>query len=112
MHARGRNTPILGYTGSTVQTRTPTINMPERVVTYVNTGRNPSCYVLPRGYASLASFRLYRLDGAGRIVSAEWLEADGDDHAQQLARDLKAETTVEIWDRNRMIARIEPPPKS
>jgi len=60
----------------------------------------------------LASFRLYRLDGAGRIVSAEWLEADGDDHAQQLARDLNAETTVEIWDRNRMIARIEPPPKS
>jgi len=60
----------------------------------------------------LASFRLYRLDGAGRIVSAEWLEADGDDHAQQLARDLNAETTVEIWDRNRMIARIEPASKS
>jgi len=59
----------------------------------------------------LASFRLYRLDGAGKIVSAEWLEADGDDHAQQLARDLKAEITVEIWDRNRMIARIEPAPK-
>ena len=60
----------------------------------------------------MASFRLYRLDGAGRIVSAEWLEADGDDHAQQLARDLNAETTVEIWDRNRMIARIEPASKS
>ena len=60
----------------------------------------------------MASFRLYRLDGAGRIVSAEWLEADGDDHAQQLARDLNAETTVEIWDRNRMIARIEAASKS
>jgi len=60
----------------------------------------------------LASFRLYRLDGAGRIVSAEWLEADGDDHAQQLARDLNAETTVEIWDRKRMIARIEAASKS
>ena len=56
----------------------------------------------------MASFRLYRLDGAGKITSAEWLEADGDDHAQQLARELEADITIEIWDRNRMIARIEP----
>jgi len=59
----------------------------------------------------LANFRLYRLDGAGKIVAAEWIEADGHDHAQELARELNADTTLEIWDRNRMIARIEPAPR-
>ena len=66
---------------------------------------------MPRGYASLANFRLYRLDGAGKIASADWLEADDEAHAQQLARELNAENTVEIWNRNRLVARIPPTPK-
>ena len=56
----------------------------------------------------MASFRLYRLDGAGKITSAEWLDAEDDAQAEQLVRELNAETTVEIWDRNRLVARIGP----
>jgi hypothetical protein len=59
----------------------------------------------------LANFRLYRLDGAGKIASADWLEADDEAHAQQLARELNAENTVEIWNRNRLVARIPPTTK-
>jgi hypothetical protein len=56
----------------------------------------------------LPNFRLYRLDGAGKISTAEWLSADDDAHAERLARELQATTTLEIWNRNRLVARILP----
>lgn len=60
-----------------------------------------------RGY-SLPSYRLYRLDGAGKIVSAEWVEASDDAAAEKHARDRDLPVTSEIWERNRLVARIEP----
>lgn len=58
----------------------------------------------------MVSYRLYRLDGAGRIVAAEWLEAADDATAERRAAELSAEGgAVEVWARNRMIARVEPP---
>jgi len=56
----------------------------------------------------LRNYRLYRLDGAGKIVAAEWLNAEDDNEAAQQARNREFQTTVEIWDRNRMVIRIEP----
>ena len=56
----------------------------------------------------MANFRLYRLDGAGKIGTAEWLEADDEDHALELVRELNAETTIEIWNRNKLIGRVSP----
>lgn len=56
----------------------------------------------------MANFRLYRLDGAGKIASAEWLAADDDDQALEMARDLNAPTSLEIWDRNRFVGRVQP----
>ncbi len=60
------------------------------------------------GKASLANFRLYRLDGAGKIGSAEWLEAEDENHALQLARELNAATAVEVWNRNKLVGRVQP----
>jgi hypothetical protein len=54
----------------------------------------------------VANYRLYRLDGAGKITSAEWIEADGDDGAADHARTLGLDCTCEVWDRQRMVARI------
>ena len=56
----------------------------------------------------MANFRLYRLDGAGKIASAEWLAADDDEHALEMARGLNESTTVEIWNRNRFVGRVQP----
>jgi len=56
----------------------------------------------------LASYRLYRLDGAGKISSAEWIEATDDEDAAREGRLRAKDGTCEIWDRNRLIARIEP----
>ena len=60
----------------------------------------------------MVNYRLYRLDGTGKITGAEWLAADGDDHATRLAREVGARTTLEVWNRNRLIARVDPDPKS
>lgn len=60
----------------------------------------------------MADYRLYRLDGADKIASAEWLTADDDNHAASLAQALGATTTLEVWDRHRFVARIPPPSKT
>jgi hypothetical protein len=60
------------------------------------------------GGKRLPNYRLYRLDGAGNITTAEWLTADDDEKAAELARDPDAQTTVEVWDRDRLVARIQP----
>jgi len=59
-----------------------------------------------RGIAALPSYRLYCLDGAGKITTAE-LEAADDADAERQARDRKLGVTSEVWDRSRLVARIE-----
>jgi len=60
------------------------------------------------GARVLGTYRLYRLDGAGRIATAEWIESVDDAHAERHARELKLDCTCEVWDRKRLIARVEP----
>ena len=59
----------------------------------------------------MPSYRLYRLDGAGKIESADWLEADDVRHAAEQARALNLNCICEIWDRQRLAARIDPAKK-
>ena len=55
----------------------------------------------------MPSYRLYRLDGAGKIVAAGWIEADGDEEGVRQAEDeVRASGgTYELWDRNRLVAK-------
>lgn len=54
----------------------------------------------------MAHYRLYCLDGTGKISTAEWLEADADENAIHSAKDLKKNVPCELWDRDRLVARI------
>ena len=56
----------------------------------------------------MRGYRHYRLDGAGNINSADWLEAADDDQAIRQVQEQKLPHVSEIWDRNRLVARIEP----
>jgi hypothetical protein len=56
----------------------------------------------------LQSYRLYRLDGAGKITTAEWIDADDDEDAARQARDRGDGGTWEVWDRQRLVMRIGP----
>jgi hypothetical protein len=54
----------------------------------------------------LANYRLYRIDGAGKITSAEWLEASDDEDAAKLARERAPDGIAEVWERNRLVTRL------
>jgi hypothetical protein len=47
------------------------------------------------------------LDGAGKIVGADWVEAaDDDDAVRQAGDQLRGQgRTYELWDRNRLVGR-------
>ena len=60
------------------------------------------------GFAYMPAYRLYYLDGTGKVASAEWLDATDDDTALALARDLCKTRRCELWDRQRLIARWGP----
>ena len=62
---------------------------------------------LNRGCA-LRNYRLYRFDGAGKIVGAEWLAAADDDDAARQARESRPGAMLEVWDRGRLVVRIVP----
>jgi hypothetical protein len=55
----------------------------------------------------LPTYRLYRLDGAGKIVAAGWIEATDDDAAVRQAQDeaKAAAGTFELWEGNRLVAK-------
>ena len=56
----------------------------------------------------MPSYRLYRVDGAGKITSADWLEATDDGHATRLAREQAPDGMAEVWERGRLVARLGP----
>ena len=57
------------------------------------------------------NYRLYCLDGEGRISgAAEVVNADTDEEALDAARD-RATTPCELWQGRRLVGRIEAPRK-
>jgi hypothetical protein len=51
------------------------------------------------------AYRLYRLDGAGRIVSAEWIEAAAEQPAIDQACNRLPEGGFELWHGQRLVYR-------
>jgi hypothetical protein len=56
----------------------------------------------------MADYRLYCLDGLGKIGSGEWIEAAGDAEAIMIVRAKKLSVRCELWEHNRLVATIEP----
>ena len=54
----------------------------------------------------MQTYRLYRLDGAGRISTAEWIEAVGDDEARSIARNVPESLRYELWHGSRLVDRF------
>ena len=54
----------------------------------------------------MADYRLYCLDGAGKIGSGEWIEAENDEEAIAFCRAKKLHVRCELWDRARLVAAI------
>ena len=52
------------------------------------------------------SYRLYLLDGAGKISTARWIEASSDDEALRQAREQCGPGKHELWHGRRLVAAI------
>lgn len=55
----------------------------------------------------MIDYRLYRCDSSGKIQSAEWLAASDDAAAVAQAHALATGTIVELWERQRFVARLD-----
>jgi hypothetical protein len=54
----------------------------------------------------MSDYRLYSVDGAGKIVAAEWLHARTDDEALHFARSLNKSSDCELWKRTKFVQSI------
>jgi hypothetical protein len=55
----------------------------------------------------VAGYRLYGLDGVDKVASGEWIEADDDETAIEIAKEKLDGTPYELWQGQRLVARIE-----
>jgi hypothetical protein len=51
------------------------------------------------------AYRVYQLDGSGKIDSADWIEAAADDEAIGEARARFPDGGFELWQRQRLVRR-------
>jgi hypothetical protein len=59
------------------------------------------------GFKKLADYRLYCLDGANKVASAEWVEADDDEAAIEVAKQMHEGQHCELWQGRRLVARLD-----
>lgn len=59
------------------------------------------------GFWKVAGYRLYCLDGASRVASAEWIDADDDSIAVNLARLRFDGYECEVWQGRRLVAKLD-----
>lgn len=56
----------------------------------------------------MAYYRVYMMDEAGHIRHVEEVEVDTDDEAVAFALKVAPAQRVEVWNRNRLVQRIDP----
>ena len=59
----------------------------------------------------MVNYRLYVLDGTGRIAAADWIDASGDEEAIMIARDQRKGAKCELWQKDRLVCRIDRSPR-
>jgi len=52
-------------------------------------------------------YRLYCLDGASKVASADWIDADDDEGAIEAARERHDGYECEVWQGRRLVARLD-----
>lgn len=54
------------------------------------------------------NYRYYHLDGDGRLHFAEWFPAESDEQATEQIRVIHPDAKCEIWQGNRLVAKLQP----
>jgi hypothetical protein len=56
---------------------------------------------------SAKTYRIYCYDGANKVVTADWIEADSDEEAIAKANAEGFGSECEIWDGRRLVAQLK-----
>jgi hypothetical protein len=56
----------------------------------------------------MPAYRIYCLDGAGKVWAAEWIDAEDDSAALESARQFKQAVRCEVWQGPRLVGQVEP----
>ena len=54
----------------------------------------------------MAGYRLYGLDGVDKVATGEWIEAEDDHTAIEVAKSMMDGKDCELWQGRRLVARI------
>ena len=55
----------------------------------------------------MTGYRLYGLDGVRKVASGEWFDADDDEAAIELAKNMMDGHDSELWQGRRLVARLD-----
>ena len=55
----------------------------------------------------MGTYRLYGLDGVGKVVSAEWIEERDDPAAIEAAKGMMDGLPYELWQHSRLVIRFD-----
>jgi hypothetical protein len=55
----------------------------------------------------VAGYRVYCLDGVNKVASGDWIEADDDEAAIEIARERHEGYKCEVWLGRRLVARLD-----
>ena len=55
----------------------------------------------------MPAYRVYCLDGTGKVWAAEWIEADDDAAAIGSARQFNTAMHCEVWQGQRLVGRVD-----
>ena len=58
------------------------------------------------GLENVTGYRLYDLDGVDKVSSGEWIDADDDEAAIEVAKRMMDGQDLEVWQGARMVARL------
>lgn len=59
------------------------------------------------GFHAVADYRLYCLDGLGKLTSAEWIGAGDDEAAIEVAKKTHDGHQCELWQGKRLVGRLD-----
>ena len=55
----------------------------------------------------MTGYRLYGLDGVRKVASGEWFDADDDEAAIEVAKNMMDGRECELWQGRRLVARLD-----
>lgn len=55
----------------------------------------------------MPDYRLYCLDGVNKVASADWIEADDDTAAIEVAKERLDGHDCELWEGRRLVTRLD-----